>query len=52
MKEATLGAGCFWCIEAVYKEVEGIIEVVPGYCNGHLKNPTYKEVCTGQTGHV
>ncbi len=52
MKEATLGAGCFWCIEAIYKEVQGIIEVLPGYCNGHLKNPTYKEVCTGQTGHV
>ncbi len=52
MKEATLGAGCFWCIEAVYKELKGIIEVVPGYSNGHLKNPTYKEVCSGETGHA
>ncbi len=52
MTEATLGAGCFWCIEAVYKELKGIVSVVPGYSNGHVNNPTYKEVCTGTTGHA
>jgi peptide-methionine (S)-S-oxide reductase len=52
MKEITLGAGCFWCIEAVYKDLGGIISVVPGYSNGHVKNPTYEEVCSGSTGHV
>lgn len=52
MKEATLGAGCFWCIEAVYKELKGIISVVPGYSNGHVMQPSYKDVCTGTTGHA
>jgi methionine-S-sulfoxide reductase len=51
MSEITLGAGCFWCIEACFKEVNGIISVKSGYSNGHHPNPTYKEVCTGTTGH-
>jgi len=49
---ATLGGGCFWCIEAVYQRVEGVIQVKPGYAGGHIKNPTYKEICTGNTGHA
>lgn len=46
-----LGGGCFWCTEAVYKEVRGITDVESGYSNGHLANPTYEQVCTGATGH-
>ena len=49
---ATLGGGCFWCVEAVYQRVEGVLSVRPGYAGGHVKNPTYKEICTGQTGHA
>ena len=49
---ATLGGGCFWCVEAVYQRVEGVLSVKPGYAGGHVKNPTYKEICTGQTGHA
>ncbi len=52
MKEATFGAGCFWCIEACYKEMKGVIEVFPGYSNGHVSNPSYKAVCEGTTGHA
>jgi len=52
MKEATLGAGCFWCIEACYKEMNGIVSVTSGYAGGHLLNPTYKQVCEGTTGHA
>lgn len=52
MKEATFGAGCFWCIEACYKEMKGVISVMPGYAGGTIKNPGYKEVCTGRTGHA
>src|SRR3989338_8474939 len=51
-KEATLGAGCFWCIEACYKELNGVIRVEPGYSGGKTDNPTYKEICTGNTGHA
>ena len=47
----TLGGGCFWCTESVFKEVKGILDVESGYCNGHVKNPSYEAVCTGQTGH-
>jgi peptide-methionine (S)-S-oxide reductase len=47
----TLGGGCFWCTESVYKEVKGVLDVESGYCNGHVKNPSYEDVCTGQTGH-
>ena len=49
---ATLGGGCFWCVEAVYQRVKGVLSVKPGYAGGHVKNPTYKEICTGQTGHA
>jgi len=52
IQEATLGAGCFWCIEACYKEMNGVISVQSGYMGGHKENPTYKEVCTGETGHA
>jgi peptide-methionine (S)-S-oxide reductase len=47
----TLGGGCFWCTEAVMKELRGVERVVSGYCNGHLANPSYQAVCTGTTGH-
>ena len=47
----TLGGGCFWCTESVYKEVKGILDVESGYCNGHVNKPSYEDVCTGQTGH-
>ena len=49
---ATLGGGCFWCVEAVYQQVKGIESVKPGYAGGHIQNPTYKEICTGKTGHA
>jgi peptide-methionine (S)-S-oxide reductase len=47
----TLGGGCFWCTESVYKEVKGVVDVESGYCNGYVINPRYEDVCTGQTGH-
>ena len=49
---ATVGGGCFWCIEAVFQRIEGVISVVPGYAGGKSKTTTYKEVCTGKTGHA
>jgi peptide-methionine (S)-S-oxide reductase len=49
---ATLGAGCFWCVEAIFNELEGVEDVVPGYCGGEMLNPDYKSVCSGETGHV
>ncbi|HVV44513.1 MAG TPA: peptide-methionine (S)-S-oxide reductase MsrA [Bryobacteraceae bacterium] len=49
---ATLGGGCFWCVEAVYREAAGVISVVSGYMGGQKPRPTYKEVCSGLTGHV
>lgn len=48
----TLGAGCFWCVEAIYSRVNGVISATSGYSGGSLANPTYKEVCSGETGHV
>lgn len=48
----TLGGGCFWCLEAVYECVEGVTAVESGYSNGHVLNPTYEQVCGGDTGHV
>ena len=48
----TLGGGCFWCIEAVYKRIDGITDVASGYAGGDTKNPTYEEVCTGRSGHA
>ena len=52
LETATLGGGCFWCTEAVYKELKGVVDVKPGYSGGTIKNPSYKEVCTGRTGHA
>jgi methionine-S-sulfoxide reductase len=53
MKEiAVLGGGCFWCTEAVFKTLPGIIEVEPGYAGGKTENPTYNQVCSGSTGHA
>jgi peptide-methionine (S)-S-oxide reductase len=49
---ATLGGGCFWCLEAVFDEMEGVTSVVSGYMGGHLANPDYRSVCTGTTGHA
>lgn len=49
---ATLGGGCFWCLEAVFLEVDGVLAVESGYCNGHLPNPSYEQVCSGKTGHA
>jgi len=48
----TLGAGCFWCIEAVFLELKGVVSVTSGYMGGHTKNPTYKDITTGTTGHA
>jgi peptide-methionine (S)-S-oxide reductase len=48
----TLGGGCFWCVEAVYEEVQGVLSVESGYSNGHVKNPSYEQVCGGDTGHA
>jgi peptide-methionine (S)-S-oxide reductase len=50
-KVITLGGGCFWCTEAVFVRVKGVLDVESGYCNGHTLNPTYAQVCEGDTGH-
>ena len=52
MDKATFGAGCFWCVEAVFQNLKGVSNVVSGYAGGRNKNPTYKEVCSGLTGHA
>jgi len=52
MDTITLGAGCFWCVEAVFSELKGVESVVAGYAGGFVENPSYKEVCTGVTGHA
>jgi peptide-methionine (S)-S-oxide reductase len=49
---ATLGGGCFWCLEAVYKDLKGVERVVSGYAGGQALNPTYEQVCGGRTGHA
>ena len=49
---ATFGAGCFWCVEAIFQRIDGVEKVVSGYSGGQVKNPTYKEVCQGTTGHA
>jgi len=49
---ATLGGGCFWCLEAVYDQLRGVESVESGYSGGHVQNPTYRQVCTGTTGHA
>ncbi|MCG8320731.1 MAG: peptide-methionine (S)-S-oxide reductase MsrA [Cytophagales bacterium] len=52
MEQATFGAGCFWCVEAVFQRLNGVKSVVSGYAGGTVNNPTYKEVCSGLTGHA
>jgi peptide-methionine (S)-S-oxide reductase len=49
---ATFGSGCFWCSEAVFSELQGVVKVLPGYSGGTVPNPTYEEVCTDMTGHA
>lgn len=49
---ATFGGGCFWCLEAVFEQLRGVSKVVSGYAGGHLENPTYRQVCDGNTGHA
>ncbi len=48
----TLAGGCFWCVEAIYQRLNGVISVTSGYAGGHVKNPAYREVCNGTTGHA
>ena len=48
----TLGGGCFWCVEAVFELVDGVLAVENGYCNGHVTRPSYEQVCSGSTGHA
>lgn len=49
---ATLGGGCFWCVEAIYQDLKGVVKVESGYSGGSVSNPTYREVCSGLTGHA
>jgi peptide-methionine (S)-S-oxide reductase len=52
LERATLGGGCFWCIEAIYSEIKGVHSVTSGYSGGHIKNPSYRDVTSGRTGHA
>ena len=52
VNKAYFSGGCFWCTEAIYKRLKGVLDVKPGYCGGNIQNPTYKEVCSGKTGHA
>jgi peptide-methionine (S)-S-oxide reductase len=52
LETATLAAGCFWCVEAVFDDLKGVEDVVSGYSGGHLENPTYQQVCSETTGHA
>lgn len=52
VETATLGGGCFWCLEAVYDQANGVLNVESGYAGGHVANPNYEQVCTGATGHA
>lgn len=52
METAILGGGCFWCLEPVFQALEGVHEILPGYCGGHVDAPTYEQVCRQDTGHV
>src|SRR5271155_125545 len=49
---ATFGAGCFWCVEAIYQQLEGVVSVTSGFSGGTVANPSYEDVCTGSTGHA
>ena len=51
-RTAVFGGGCFWCTEAIFKQLRGVLSVVPGYAGGTMENPTYDAVCTGKTGHA
>lgn len=52
LQVATLGGGCFWCVEAIYNDMRGVTSAVSGYAGGHIKNPTYEQVCAHKTGHA
>ena len=52
MEKATFGAGCFWCVEAIFQNLKGVTQVVSGYTGGQLENPSYQQICTGTTGHA
>ena len=52
LEEATLAGGCFWCVEADFEKVDGVVEVISGYTGGESEDPTYKQVCSGTTGHL
>ncbi len=52
LETATLGGGCFWCIEPIFENLRGVVSVEPGYAGGHAANPTYQQVCSGRTGHA
>lgn len=52
LETATLGGGCFWCLEAVYDQLQGVVDVVSGYSGGQVARPSYEQVCTGRTGHA
>ncbi|MCH9645439.1 MAG: peptide-methionine (S)-S-oxide reductase MsrA [Proteobacteria bacterium] len=52
MQTAYFAGGCFWCVEAIFQRISGVTSVVSGYCNGHTQNPSYKDICTGSTGHA
>ncbi|MFL2643585.1 MAG: peptide-methionine (S)-S-oxide reductase, partial [Flavobacteriales bacterium] len=49
---AYFAGGCFWCTEAIYLKIRGVVSVLPGYAGGHLANPTYEQVCSGDSGHT
>ena len=52
LETATLAGGCFWCLEAIFQDLRGVISVESGYAGGHVASPSYEEVCTGRTGHA
>ena len=52
IKTSIFGGGCFWCTEAIFKKINGVVSISPGYIGGHVLNPTYEQICTGTTGHA